>query len=815
MSIAFTTVLTLRDFTLIKGNLLKSFDLKTFSSWNCKRLPFSFSYTSGLRGSYMLNLFFHQNRLDGLYSWYQDIYLANVRYLREYLRSVDLNEDYQLPGDVSELTLDDEWQLYMRNSNIFVDTFVRTFGNYSYPLVELNDPRATPNDLNNLKLLRLSLMQDMNYLCFLVQSHFLRSMVDVRFESEPNLLSCMSERTILFNNLRSILTEVNGSTWSSYIRKRVSSLPFITQRRYTWLDYLTLTRFLQDDPSYEDKRSWTRWIDSHSYDKHIVTSQEQLDRSMFQDTDCLVRDSVEHSRMLGENGQNLLDQWYLSSENRKVNPNLHNRELRSLLPVFFMLQVLNGDHSKNFLPTEQQLNDPVRFVSALELANSFFDDYYSRRTWSDEDVAMIERMLHKYNLGSALTKGLNNELLNSEFLNHVKQGNHDGITDLLLLLNLLTRRDDWLQSLDCDENNLYRKLNDYSVSTLRLKREIKNSLLEMDNNVRNWSKFINEFILNKKLNSSPNEGEDLRTTSLNLLRDLRRVEQYVQDVSQYVRRLIEVKAPFLRRLEREDGNTLMDLKLLYLDDSVIRNIFVRNDMLNRLARVEARNDVPSLTLPSLRVSKNRESMERTVQGYFSSLDTINSIRGLMWDRAWLNQGLYIESDYLGWLLRKGVNSEITQSLDDFLRQVREVNDKISIKGTLDAFDDRLIDIMEQRHTSLTGNRDGISRENSQINLDRMGGALVSKREHVRLLLQSNVKHVVNQSDSLLGVINYFLGNVDEIEYGVEYCPYLGVELPTEVLELDSEYDYNQPESEHSGYDDEVENDLAVGSLISS
>lgn len=68
--------------------------------------PSLFHNTSGLQGAYMLNLFFHQNRLDGLYSWYQDIYLSNVRYLREYLRSVNLNSDYQMNDD--GLTLSDE-----------------------------------------------------------------------------------------------------------------------------------------------------------------------------------------------------------------------------------------------------------------------------------------------------------------------------------------------------------------------------------------------------------------------------------------------------------------------------------------------------------------------------------------------------------------------------------------------------------------------------------------------------------------------------------------------------------------------------------
>ena len=795
---------TLRDFSLVRDNLLRSLDMREFSDWEYKPRENSslFHNTSGLQGAYMLNLFFHQNRLDGLYSWYQDIYLSNVRYLREYLRSVNLNSDYQVNDD--GLTLSDEWQLYLRNSNIFVDAYVRNFGRLSYPFVELNDPNATSNDLNNLKLLRLSLMSDMDYLCFLTQSHFLRSLVDkdylIDYSSftknlsyRLNLLTCLSEKSMLLDDSSLIMArvQVNNVTFDEpnlldlsprlletiqehdlydlssvqpgdrrelcqsilelerkfRISKVHSEIFSLFKNKYAWLDYLTLTRFLQDDPFYQDQLDWTCWIDSH-FDEHIISPQEQLDRLMFQDVNCQIYNQVEHDRIPESDRQNLLDQWYLSSENRKVSPNLHNRELRSLLPVFLMSQVLGGDElNMDFLPTNEQLNDPVRFVSSLELANSFFDDYNSRKTWSDEDIDMLERVLTEYDQLNSLS-----EELSEEFFHYVRQGNCDGITDLLLLLDV-TQKDKYK---DRNKDNIYLKLNNHSVSILNLRRKIRDSLLNI--NVYDWSEF------------TTNEN-------FKILRNLRMIESFYKFKLSSVKKFMASKAPFLRQLEHRKVSNVIDLKLLYLDDSVIRNIFVRNNTFNKLVRTEARNDEPSLVLPSLNFTKNRQVIDQVIRSYIINLDTTDLVEELVRDRAWVSQGLYLESDYLGWLLKDRVNSEMIESPHDFLRQVREVNQRLSTRRS-----NRLTDTIQQLYTDLIGSDDtSITWENPEVNLDRIGGALMSKDRHLRLLLG----------------FRFVMDKKREEPYSL-----FGVRLPIEMLKLSFlEDNYNQLDDILS--DDEV------------
>ena len=814
---------TLRDFSLVRDNLLRSLDMREFSDWEYKPRENSslFHNTSGLQGAYMLNLFFHQNRLDGLYSWYQDIYLSNVRYLREYLRSVNLNSDYQVNDD--GLTLSDEWQLYLRNSNIFVDAYVRNFGRLSYPFVELNDPNATSNDLNNLKLLRLSLMSDMDYLCFLTQSHFLRSLVDPEFESEPNLLSCVSERSVLFNNSESIVTgiQVNNMTFNGLntlslhpeflkIIQGYNSMPSLKIKEFLkeyflleegtflkeekglksriilpklyqliweqersqtfrfwlncysvfnnpilssglaeertsiannrlassknfWLDYLTLTRFLQDDPSYQDQLDWTGWVDSH-FSEHVITLQEQLDRLMFNDTDCQVHPQPELDRIPESDRQNLLDQWYLSSENRKVSPNLHNRELRSLLPVFLMSQVLGGDElNMDFLPTNEQLNDPVRFVSSLELANSFFDDYNSRKTWSDEDIDMLERVLTEYDQLNSLS-----EELSEEFFHYVRQGNCDGITDLLLLLDLTVKT--WLE--DKSRDNIYLKLKDYGVSTLSLRREILNS-------------FCKKIEYNDK-------------KSLGTLRNLRMIEQHIQDKSIQVRQLTQTKASFLRQSEHREIDNVVDLKLLYLDDSVIRNIFVRNNMLNKLIRLGSKDEL-SLSLSTLNVDRDREVIDRIISEFVRGQRELES-----WELAseinyWLvNNKNFLRLSYLGWLLKNGVNLKVTEDPADFSRRLRMFSRLLSSNSKLQRLprimSNEFIELMEEKHTTLMSNEyidyvvkvrvwDASVRDwvNPQVNFRKVG-ALLSRREYLRLLIGKNLHGV----ELPIGVFNYLI-----------------------------------------------------------
>ena len=811
----------LHDFTLFNSNMFQTFDLKDFKNWQFNPSNSEILLnTTGLRGSYMLNLFFHQNRLDGLYSWYQDIYLANVRYLREYLRSVDLNEDYQLPGDVSELTLDDEWQLYMRNSNIFVDTFVRTFGNYSYPLVELNDPRATPNDLNNLKLLRLSLMQDMNYMCFLAQSHFLRSMVDFKFQSEPFLLIPKITKQILFNDKlfwTSVVNDVqfNSTKWVSIypdllskIQAENTKLCYFTkimieefpsledskirdfcrlcykedkdkysrfflhtssiryknlQERYfedededehgllkrefssqnLWLDYLTLTRFLQDDPNYEDELSWSnltfesRDVITTIEETYIaaldsITSQEQLDRSMFQDTGCQVHHSshpLRQKRIPRKATQNLLDQWYLSSENRKVNPNLHNRELRSLLPVFFMSQVLEDDEpDMNFLPTGVQLNDPVRFISSLTLANSFFDDYYSRKTWDDGDISMVEKILLE------LRDGDLSERLIQNLINYTREEGLKGIVDLFLLLNLTKDIHSCLETKD-----IYLRLTNCGVQVLNLKRDffyVFNSLAKFEESNALYSYFSNNLkIMVHRVNS--NWYGDPETEGFRILHQLRMVEQHMQDKSQRVRELTTFKAPFLRQSEsvEREPKDVIDFKLSFLSDSIMENIFVRNNMLNRLSRTKGTERLePSITLRRVTDMYEEDSFKDVTQEFLD--EVLKEIKFLPIDIVGR------DPDYLGLLLEGGVNFNFSKR--GWRLSTRLHDDKYKAVNKFPILSKNTVRKIQQQYLTLINGMDdsefrirlrvwdAVNQRwvNPQVNLNKLG-ALISRERFTR------------------------------------------------------------------------------------
>ena len=766
---------TLRDFSLVRDNLLRSLDMREFSDWEYKPRENSslFYNTSGLQGAYMLNLFFHQNRLDGLYSWYQDIYLSNVRYLREYLRSVNLNSDYQVNDD--GLTLSDEWQLYLRNSNIFVDAYVRNFGRLPFPFIKLiYNPYITLNDLNNLKLLRLSMMKDMNYLCFLIQSYFLRFMVDGNYDFELNLLNYLSERSMLFdytlpitigiqvndvtfdgsnlsnldprflqiiqkhNSLSSIQIKERKKFCQSILkRERETQLNFelnysiLNDNKFSfffknlWLDYLTLTRFLQDDSIHKDKLSWVYWINDQ-LDKKVTTSWNKLDRLMFQDTDCQVHPQPELDRIPESDRQNLLDQWYLSSENRKVSPNLHNRELRSLLPVFLMSQVLGGDElNMDFLPTNEQLNDPVRFVSSLELANSFFDDYNSRKTWSDEDIDMLERVLTEYDQLNSLS-----EELSEEFFHYVvQQGNSRGIVDLLLLFNVMKQDKN-----EKDEENMYLQLNNYGVSILSLRKKFF-SFLRLDGKK-------DVFLLNL-LDYFSDRCNSSNKKNVKILTNLRKVEQHIINESIQVRLLTEINAPFLKRSYRQEINDTLYFKLLYLDDSVIRNIFVRNNMLNKLARVRAKDKL-ILALPSL----NREAVEQTIKDYISNL-SVSWVRELVQDRAWVEEGLFLESDYLGYLLSEGVNLRRLESPTCFLEQVMRINAELSSSIVPNMLNEEIVSMMNPNIQQVMfwevsnlrqGNKSNSFfskwvKVNSQSNLDKIV-AIISKREHLLKLLEN-------------------------------------------------------------------------------
>ena len=802
------------DSVLINGN---SFFMGNweFNNWGHIDIDSCiFPKTSSLQGAYMLNLFFHQSRLDSLYSWYEDIYLSNMRYLREYLRSVNLNESYQLSEDDHDrLTLDDEWQTYIRSSNVFVKAFVENFGKINSPFVELDKPEPTESELNNLKLLRLSLMQRLNHHCFAIQSHFLRSMVDRNYDSEPSFSTLWTTDKELFRgdildqiqshnvnfdgfnilDLHPELLEVSesGNFFLSRIKRLLSireqifpssqvdlllrleiirayqsfleedkkwmtatSLNMyslinkinekdkeklrpqliksrIKSKQNLWLDYLTLTRFLQDDPSHEDELSWTSYIDAYTeitferISEHVVTPQEKMDQLMFNDKDCQIHHQLLHDSTSKKDWENFLDKWYLSSENRKVNPNLYNSKLRSLLPTLFLfdlirIKVIGNTEDLDFLPTNEQLNDPVRFVSSLELANSFFDDYNSRKTWSDEDIDMLERVLTEYNSEDDLS-----EELSEEFFNYVRQGNCDGMINLLSLIFLIENLRFVVEDQDQSRFiiptgsslSLLNYLDNYGVQLLNLRSTIWPLLrLKIMFNTNFSSQGILEIIIQKTLGKEMFRQDCLKTMmyftdSIEVLGHLRTIEQRINDRSLEIKELITSRAPFLLRFldkerENQDVRNIVDLKLLFLDDSVIRNIFVRRSMLDRMLSRKISGD--KLVLPSLDVERDRQVVNEVIQA-FTTIDWRKQVETMSkWviNTAWGNRGVELESDYLGFVLKNLINPKVTTNSIFFSRKVGWFNNRlINYREILPLLSNKLIQILKQQHTLLMINDD--------------------------------------------------------------------------------------------------------------